>query len=342
MDAIQFRSEEQKIECVTVPVPVITHPREVLVKVAYSGVCGTDLHIIHGAFPCNPRPLTLGHEFSATVVDYGPLVTTLSKGDHVIVDPNSACHKCHFCHTGNPHFCTTGGFYANLGVKNHGGWGEYCLCSIEQVYKLPTTISLKTAALAEPVSCISHGWDLVSPLPLGGDVLVIGAGIIGTLWACLLHLHGHRRVTVVELNARRRHLIGGLMGEMGYDVVAPEDVKMDGGGFDLVVDCSGYGPAVEKGVELLKSGGKICMFGVAPPGVKISVSPYMIYMKELTLLSVKVNPFSFTKAVALVEAMADKYLDYDKLGIKVFKLREFQEALKALKNGDITKAIFEV
>ena len=60
------------------------------------------------------------------------------------------------------------------------------------------------------------------------------------------------------------------MGEMGYDVVAPEDVKMDGGGFDLVVDCSGYGPAVEKGVELLKSGGKICMFGVAPPGVKIS------------------------------------------------------------------------
>lgn len=182
-----------------------------------------------------------------------------------MVDPNSSCHKCPFCHSGTPHFCLTGGFYANLGVKNHGGWAEYCLCSIEQVHKI-SGVSLKTAALVEPLSCIAHGWDLISPVPVGEEILVVGAGIIGILWVCLLHLHGHRKVTLAEVNPARRDLVKGLVDELGFRLVGSQELQS---GFDLIIDCTGYGPAIESGVKLLNFGGKMCVFGVAPPGVKI-------------------------------------------------------------------------
>ncbi|CAH1381759.1 hypothetical protein MTP99_005694 [Tenebrio molitor] len=342
MNAVQFASRDKKLALVQVPTPVISHPREVLVKVAYSGVCGTDLHIISGNFPCNPLPLTLGHEFSATVVDFGSEVTHLTRGDRVVVDPNSGCHKCGFCHSGRPHFCTTGGFYANLGVKNHGGWAQFCLCSVEQVHKLPKEISLRVAALAEPLSCLAHGWGLISPVPVGANILVAGAGIIGTLWVCLLHLHGHRRVTLTEINPSRRLLLKELMDDTGFQLKTPQDVQNSGANFDLIIDCTGHGPAIESALKLLDRGGKICIFGVAPPGAKIEVSPFEVYMKELTILSVKVNPFAFPKAVALVQALSEKYLDYEKLGVKVFELEDFPRAVELLKTGNITKAIFQI
>ncbi|XP_968377.2 uncharacterized protein LOC656777 isoform X1 [Tribolium castaneum] len=337
MNALRFTSSGKSVALATIPVPEITHPREVLVKVAFSGVCGTDLHIIGGEFPCSPH-VTLGHEFSGTVVAFGPQVTTLAPGDLVVVDPNSGCHKCHFCCSGKPHFCPTGGFYANLGVKNDGGWADYCLCSVEQVHKL-SKIALKTAALVEPVSCVAHGWDLVSPLCVGGEVIVVGAGIIGILWTCLLHLQGHRNITLVEKNPARRQLLNKLREELGFKLVGA--LEMDEK-FDLIVDCTGHGPAIESGVKLLNFGGKMCIFGVAPPSQKIEISPFDIYLKELTIMSVKVNPFSFPKAIALVEALSERYLDYDKLGVKLFKLEEYQKAIDCLKNGEITKAVFQI
>ncbi|XP_044260807.1 D-arabinitol dehydrogenase 1-like [Tribolium madens] len=337
MNALRFTSNTKNVALTKIPIPAITHPKEVLIKIAYSGVCGTDLHIISGEFPCNSQ-VTLGHEFSGTVVAFGPYVTNLTPGDLVVVDPNSGCHKCRFCHSGKPHFCPSGGFYANLGVKNDGGWAEYCLCCVEQVHKL-SGIPLKTAALVEPLSCVAHGWDLISPISVGEEILVVGAGIIGILWTCLLHLHGHKKLTLVEKNPARRELLKKLQQELGFKLVGALELV---GKFDLIVDCTGHGPAIESGVKLLNFGGKMCIFGVAPPGDRIEVSPFEIYMKELTIMSVKVNSFSFPKAIALVEALAERYLDYDKLGVKLFKLEEYQRAIDCLKNGVITKAVFQV
>lgn len=345
MEALQFTGKTKKLQYVQIPVPKITEPNQVLVKVAYAGVCGTDLHIIGGEFPCSEDTVTLGHEFSGTVLDVGPSVNNVKKGDRVSIDPNEGCRCCDYCHSGNPHYCNIGGINSTIGIHRHGGWGTYALVPNHSLQKLPDGVSLEQGALAEPISCLSHGWDMLSPVAVGSRILVLGAGIIGNLWVCLLHLQGHRRVTVSEPNVSRLNYTKKL--DTGYDLITPDQLRKNketvpGYGFDVVIDCSGYCPAIEEGLSLLDKGGRLCCFGVAPPHGTITVSPYQLYLKEISIFAVNVNPFSFVKSVGFIEALGTRYLDYSKLGVEVFTLKEYQKAMDLLKVGKIAKAVFKL
>jgi D-arabinitol dehydrogenase (NADP+) len=81
------------------------------------------------------------------------------------------------------------------------------ICPEEQVYKISTTTTLEQAVLAEPLSCLAHGWDIISPVTIGDKILLLGAGIVGILWACALHLQGHKNVTVSEPNTARLDML---------------------------------------------------------------------------------------------------------------------------------------
>ncbi|XP_063926519.1 D-altritol 5-dehydrogenase-like [Zophobas morio] len=346
MEALRYTAKDKKLELTKVEVPKITNPDGILVKVAYAGICGTDLHIIQGEFPCNAeRTFTLGHEFSGTVVEVGANIKTFKAGDRVSVDPNSGCKCCHFCHSGRPHFCKIGGINNTIGIYRDGGWANYVVCPEDQVHKLPDTITLEQAALTEPLSCLAHGWDIVSPIHVGNKILVTGAGIIGNLWVCALHLQGHRNVTVSEPNTARLDMLKKL--NTGYKLITPNQLKEKQAAdpnylFDVIIDCSGFPPAIEHAISLLNSGGKLCIFGVAPPHGRISVAPFDIYMKEMKIFGVNINPFSFPKSLGLLEAMGDRYLNYGNLGIKTFALNQYQEAIEHLKKGTIAKAIFKL
>ncbi|KAK9884335.1 hypothetical protein WA026_005285 [Henosepilachna vigintioctopunctata] len=317
-----------------------------IVKVSYAGVCGTDLHIIEGHFPCYANgPITLGHEFSGIVTEVGIDVGNFKIGDRVSVDPNIGCEKCDFCHDGNPHFCKQGGINTTIGIYKDGGWAEYVVCPESQVHKLKDSITLEQAALCEPLSCLSHGLDLVSPIKIGKKILITGAGIIGNLWACALHLQGHRRVTVSEPNQARLNNLKKL--NLGFDLITPDQLKKNQSDnpeylFDFAIDCSGYPPAIEHAISLLNKGGKLVIFGVAPPNKKISISPYEIFDKELKIIGVKVNPYSYVNSIGMVEAMGDRYLNFDNLGIGLYPLKDYQKAIEALKKGSIAKAIFKL
>lgn len=345
MEAIQFSLGEKKLELVTKPIPEIKEPTQILVKVAFSGICGTDLHIIEGHFPCNANGFTLGHEFSGVVVDVGSEVCQFAKGDNVAVDPNNGCGICHFCHSGDPHYCKSGGINNTIGIYKDGGWAEYVLVPEKQVHKLTENISLEHAALTEPISCLSHGWDLISPITMGDKILVTGAGIIGNLWVALLHLQGHRRVTVSEPNVLRRELLQKL--GTGFQCITPEELKQRHEKdhdylFDVVIDCTGSAPAIEHAFSLLNAGGILCIFGVAPPHAKISISPFEIYKKEIRIVGVNVNPFSFPKSLGFLESLSDRYLKFENLGVKTFQLKEYKQAIEELKKGAIAKAVFKL
>ncbi|KAJ8958448.1 hypothetical protein NQ318_002235 [Aromia moschata] len=347
MEAIQFTGKYKKLELKTVPIPKITKANEVLVRVAYSGICGTDLHSILGASPWTPEyTFTLGHEFSGTVVDVGPDVKTFKKGDKVAIDPNEGCQSCEFCHSGNQHYCPVGAISNPIGVGyKDGGWAEYALVPTTLLHKLPNSVTLEQAALAEPLSCIAHGWDLLSPITVGMKILITGAGIIGNLWVCVLHLQGHKNVTVSEPNPLRLDLLRKL--NTGYNLITPEQLKKNQEAdsaylFDLIIDCSGYPPAIEHAVTLLNSGGKLCCFGVAPPNAEIKIKPFQIYMQELKIFGVHINLFSFPKALGLLEAMGERYLSYENLGIKTFALKDYEKALEEMRLGSVAKAMFEI
>lgn len=194
------------------------------------------------------------------------------------------------------------------------------------------------AVLSEPLSCMAHGWDKINPVTVGNKVLVVGAGIIGLLWASLFHLHGLRKtVTISEPQQKRKDLASNL--GLDYKVKYPTELKEE---FDLAVDCSGNAPAMELAMSLLGHGGRLCVFGVANPKAKLSIEPFQIYKKELSIIGVIINPYSFSKGLALVQSMSEEYLDYNKLGIKIFSLSQYKEALDALKKGDISKAVFKL
>ncbi|XP_060533536.1 uncharacterized protein LOC132706296 [Cylas formicarius] len=345
MEALRFSGSGKKLELVDIPVPRITDPDQVLIKVAFAGICGTDLHIIAGEFPCSAQTVTLGHEFSGTVVDVGSDVVNVKKGDRVSVDPNDGCRCCDHCHNGHPHYCKVGGIQNTIGIYRNGGWATYAVIPAHTVTKLPDSLTLEQGALTEPMSCLSHGWDLLVPVPVGARILVMGAGIIGNLWVSVLHLQGHKKVTVSEPTPSRLKITERL--DTGYDLITPDQLKKNQQAdpdylFDVIIDCSGFCPAIEHAISLLDMGGRLCCFGVAPPHGRISVSPYQLYAKEAKIFAINVNPYSFVKAVGFMEAMGSRYLDYEKLGIKVFKLQDYQEAMELLKKGTIAKAVFRL
>uniref|UniRef100_A0A1B6E5Z1 Enoyl reductase (ER) domain-containing protein n=2 Tax=Clastoptera arizonana TaxID=38151 RepID=A0A1B6E5Z1_9HEMI len=345
MDAIQFDPLKKTLTLIKTDVPSKIRANEVLVKVAYAGVCGTDLHIIEGKFPCCNNLLILGHEISGIASSVGIDVKHIKKGDRVVIDPNRGCYVCSCCTSGSYHLCDTEAINTMVGIFQNGGWAQYCKVPANQVYKIPDSITLKQGVLIEPLSCLVHGWERVAPIEIGSNILVTGAGIIGNLWSSVLHHSGHRSVTVSEPIVARRGYNQKL--ETGYKCVAPEDIKKmkvsdPDFGFDICIDCSGDGPAIEEAITLLNAGGKICIFGITSPEVKISVSPFDMYKKESTILATKINKFGVLKALKLSEAMGKRYLDYERLGVEVYSLQDHKEALASLKQGNISKVVFQI
>ncbi|KAJ9582181.1 hypothetical protein L9F63_003468, partial [Diploptera punctata] len=255
------------------------------------------------------------------------------------------CNTCKYCQGGNYHYCKTGALNNAVGIFRNGGWAQYCKVPAEQVYKLPSNIPLEQAVLTEPLSCIAHGLDRISPLPIGSKILILGAGIVGNLWASILHLQGHRSVIISEPQEGRRKLIQNL--DTGFDIVTPDELiayrtQDEQWGVDLVIDCSGSAPAMEKALKLLNPGGKLCIFGVSSPRAAMKVLPYQVFKKELSIIGIKINPYSFRKALDWINAMGERYLTFHKLGIKAFPLSQYEEALQCVKNRVIAKAVFKI
>jgi len=351
MLALQCNAKIGKLQLIELEKPVVAAPDDVLIKVAYAGLCGTDLHILSCEFKnCSDKFVTLSHEFSGVVEAVGTQVDYLNVGDWVGVDPNRPCTRCKFCKRGQVQHCQIGGTRNAVGVFRDGGMAAYCLVPGDQVNVLPGGLSLETGALCEPLSCILHGWDRLmgtGSLQHDSRILITGAGIVGNLWACMFHHHGFRDVTVSEPAQGRRDIVENL--ETGFSVLSPDEMaaKEEGvdheqNGFDVVVECSGFPPALEKAVGLTARGAAVVIFGCAPTGRAVSLCPEEVFRKELTIIGCLVNPCTYLKALRLAATMGDRYLNFDKMGIQIFNIQEYETAIGRLKAGAISKAVFKL
>jgi len=331
-------------------VPDVKEPYDVKIKVAYSGVCGSDIHYMQGEMgDMSPKfdGVVLGHEFSGTVVALGTEAEkVLQVGESVCVDPNHCCGQCDWAKERKPQFCEKN---QAIGVKRHGGWAQYCVVPLSQVYKVPQGVSLKEAGLSEPYSCILRGWrNLGEMRDKNVRVLVQGAGIIGSLFCTILHKNGFHNVTVGEISEGRRKLCNDM--GLNYNVFHPQDIekqlegkKIDIHGFHYVIDCTGNTFAVQKAIQLARRGGTILIFGCCPAGKTMQLEPFQVFWKELTIIGSFINPYCFEDTMPLMDDLSKGgYLDYDKLGIKLFTLDQYAEALESLKTGSASKAVFRV
>ena len=281
------------------PVPE-TKENDVRIKVAFCGICGSDIHKFRGKKNTHPvrYPVALGHEISGTVEAVGSGVKSLKPGDRVTADPNWSCGKCRFCREGKPSFCDS----ARGVVK---GMAEYVVCPEENVYRIPDGLSLRDAALAEPVSCCLHGADLLG-LRQGEKAALVGFGAIGAIMLCLLKASGASEITVIETRGERRTLAferGATRFINSGDREALERLS-EANPPDRVIECVGVSPAQETALAIAGKGATVVMFGVSDSETKLPVSFYDAFTKELTIKTSFVNPHTTPRAIALLASGA--------------------------------------
>lgn len=316
---------KQDIRVEEVPVREICDD-EVLIRVAYCGVCGTDVHIYNaegGAFAVTP-PLIPGHEFSGVIEKVGSGVKNLKAGDHVSGDPNIMCGKCYFCRNRLEHFCTN-----NIGVGTtvDGGFAEYVAMKASHVFTVPDSVDLLYAAMSEPVSCCVHGIDLCR-IKAGDTVLVMGGGPIGMISLQLAKLSGAAQVILSEPVEEKRALALKLGADFAVNPIEQNLDEFLAGvtkNVNCVIECVGNTHTQEDALRVAGKGATVMFFGLVGPDAEIKVKPDMIFKKELHVTSSFINPYTFTRAVELISRGR---LNFDGIITNVVALEELPEVLR--------------
>ncbi|NEE00709.1 alcohol dehydrogenase catalytic domain-containing protein [Phytoactinopolyspora halotolerans] len=307
-------------------------PTDVRIAPLAVGVCGTDAHIVAGAFAAEDG-VVLGHEICGRVVQRGAEVTSVGVGDLVTVEPHRYCTACHYCRAGREHLC---GEKRGYGVRLDGGMTERMVLPARIAYGLPAGTLPWIGALCEPVACCVHGLDRLG-ITSGEALLVHGCGPAGAIMVALGSLLGAAPIVVMDPRAERRELAK----RMGADAALnPRDtsssqaaVALTGGiGFPAVVDAVGKAAVLESSLPMAARGGRILVFGVAEPGDVAAISPHELFQRELTLLGSVINPYTHQRAVALLPR-----LNLERLTPAFFDLDEFGAALDAQRAGVVDK-----
>jgi 2-desacetyl-2-hydroxyethyl bacteriochlorophyllide A dehydrogenase len=312
-----------QVEVSTVDDPV-PGPREVVVEVAACGLCGTDLHILHGEFAPS-LPIVPGHEFAGTVVAVGNAVTERRIGDRVAVDPSLFCHECYYCRRGRNNLCER---WAAIGVTVAGGAAQYARAPVANCVPLPDHVATRDAALIEPLSCAVRGYDILRA-ELASHVLIYGAGTMGLMMLELAKRTGASTVDVVDINPERLATAQAL----GCTAAAESAAVLEDDrprGWDVVIDATGNARAIQDGLGRVGKGGTFLQFGVSDYAVRASIEPYRIYNQEITITGSMAVLHSYERAA---ELFAGGALDPEVFISDRLPLEKYPQALEQFAAG---------
>lgn len=261
-----------RLECMQ---PAHPGPGEVLIRCAYCGACGSDLHEIHNGPHAIPThiphclsgavaPITLGHEFSGYVAEIGDGVTGLVPGAPVVIEPNYRCGDCPSCRAGRYHLCRYFGF---AGLMGDGGMAQYAVVPAYMVHPLPEGFDLAQAAVLEPAAVALHAIRR-SGLRAGDSAVVIGLGPVGLLVCALLRLRGVETVIGIDPVAARRdqaQAAGATVLAAGASQDTADRVRelVGGTGADAAFEVVGAQATFTTGLHATRSGGRLVLVGLA-------------------------------------------------------------------------------
>jgi 2-desacetyl-2-hydroxyethyl bacteriochlorophyllide A dehydrogenase len=317
------------------PVP---GPDQVLVRVRYSACCATDFDVIDGTMPDQARyPIVLGHEWSGEVVD-APREHADLVGRAVVADNLVTCGRCAACLSGRPNLCVA---MDELGFSLDGAHAEYLVTLARSVRVLPAGVSLRAAALTEPLGVALYGTRRAR-VGLGDRVLVLGAGPIGllTLQTCLAA--GAREVWQADRRAERLTLAGRLGATVTVDVSRDELLPALAQARvtpDVVMECSGNPEAFALAITAVRPGGRVGVLGYYSDDLA-QIRPSDIMMRDLELIGAVCPTGSWDAAVGL---LAGGRVNTEALITHVLPLEHFEEAY-ALARGrpGVIKVLLEV
>jgi L-iditol 2-dehydrogenase len=319
----------------------IPHGDEARVRIAFCGVCGSDLHRFRGDLPL--ISVTPGHELSGVVDAVGPDVSNLKVGDRVAVEPLVPCRACRYCNSGHHQLCPRAEF---LAADVDGGFAEYVVLPELMLHRLPPAVSLAQGALAEPLAVALHALRL-GAVGRGSTVCVLGAGTIGLLTLQAARASGATRVIITARHAHQAELAGTLGADAVVDSdadVAEEIVRLsDGEGVDCAIETvGGHAPTPAQAVDATGRRGRVVIVGAfaAPQPFDFRT----LVTKELTLVGSHTYDYGpdlhrdFEVALALT---ASGTINLDRFVDRQFPLTNIDDAFQAAmqKRDGLVKAL---
>ncbi|MBE9505170.1 MAG: alcohol dehydrogenase catalytic domain-containing protein [Chloroflexi bacterium] len=304
-------------------------PGQVRMKVAYAGVCGTDLHIYLGHMDQRVKvPQVVGHEASCEIVEVGEGVTDFKVGDHVVLRPTDACGKCPTCERGDINVCPSINF---IGITSPGAFQGSWTVPAHLLHKLPASINMVHAALIEPLAVACHDVRF-GEVTAKDYCVVIGAGPIGVFEALVCRDRG-AKVVMSEVNPARVQLAR----ELGFEVVNPTETDLvkyvmdatGGDGADVVFEVTGSQAGAEMMTKLPRTHGRIVIVAIFSEPKMIDLRT--ILWREYTVVGARnYVKQDYEEAIRLV---ASGNLPLDKIVSDVRPLDRVQETFEEIASG---------
>ncbi len=272
-----------------------------LVRVSYSGICGSDISIFAGKHPRAAAPLIIGHEFSGTVEETGENVN-LNRGDKVVLFPLISCGTCLACRSGSGHVCNT---LRLIGIDKDGGTAEYALVPADHLITYSPELPEDIAALIEPLAVVIHGVHQ-SAFKALDNVAILGAGPIGMLFGIVIKNLGAANVFISEIDGSRLEMCA----KLGLHPIDAKDTDIEkyiqdhtnGEGADVVAECSGSQTAADQMTGAVRVRGTILILSNYKE--KALVDLRQVNFKEINIVSSRVyTKREFIQAAAYASAI---------------------------------------
>ena len=337
MKALVKKHPEKGIWLEDVPMPKMG-VNDVLVKIKKTAICGTDLHIYkwdEWSQKTIKTPMIIGHEYVGIVADKGKGVRNVEIGDRVTGEGHLACGNCRNCRRGKLHVCEN---TVGIGVDIDGAFAEYLALPAENVVPVDARISDEVASIMDPFGNATNT-ALSFPL-IGEDVLITGAGLIGSMATAICRFAGARYVVVSDLSDYRLEIarkmgatltINPTKGETIEDAI--KQLKMRG--FDIGLEMSGAPQAFESMVKNMYNGSKIALLGILPDTTTVDWS--RIIFKALTLKGIYGR--EMWETWYQMEQMLISGLDLTPAITHRFSIDDFQKGFDIMESGECGKVI---
>lgn len=316
--------------------------KEVLIKVKYTGICGSDIPRVNGT-ASHYYPNVLGHEFSGVVEEVGPEVTGLAVGDRVAGVPLIPCMKCEDCQKGNYSLCKN---YSFIGSRRFGSFAEYVVVPERNAVKFSDEVSFEKGAFFEPATVALHGFERVD-FRGGRSVAILGGGTIGLLTMQWAKIFGARNITVFDIAKERLELAERLGADHGVNTLDEDfedQVKKitDGKGFDYVFETAGNTVTMKLAFEIAGNKSGVCFIGTPTKELSFTVDEWEnLNRKEMILTGSWMSysaPFPGHEWEMTAHYFGTGQLQFDDSFIfKVMPLSEIKEAFELFKTPGAVK-----
>ena len=337
MKALVKASPEKGIWMQDVPMPKVGI-NDVLIKIKKTAICGTDLHIYKWddwAQRTIKTPMTIGHEYMGEVVDMGSGVKNIKIGDRVTGEGHIACGHCRNCRRGKLHVCEN---TVGIGVNRDGSFAEYLSLPAENVVHLDSRVSDEMASIMDPFGNATHT-ALSFPL-IGEDVLITGAGLIGTMATAICRFAGARNIVVSDLSEYRLDIARKMGATVTINPSKGETIEsamkqLHMRGFDIGLEMSGSPKAFEGMIDNMYNGSKIALLGILPNTTTVDWGK--IIFKALTLKGIYGR--EMWETWYQMEQMLITGIDLSPVITHRFGIDDFQKGFDVMESGECGKVI---